>query len=191
MSKPTDRMPSVFFGHGSPMNAVADNEFTRAWRSLGAALPRPRAIVSVSAHWYTRGVHVTSDARPRTIHDFGGFPKPLYEVQYPAPGEPALATRLVSMLAEFGAAPRTEWGLDHGTWSVLVHTHPAADVPVVQLSIDATRPAAEHLAIGRALAPLREEGILLFASGGIVHNLMRVDWQGASAPPGRYGRQPA
>lgn len=177
------RMPSLFVGHGSPMNALADNEFTRAWRALGAVIPRPRAIVAVSAHWYTRGVLVTTDARPRTIHDFGGFPKPLYAVQYPAPGDPALAERLVTALAAFGARPSADWGLDHGTWSVLVHTHPAADVPVVQVSLDATQPAEVHHAIGRALAPLREEGVLLLGSGGIVHNLGRVDWQGGSAPP--------
>jgi len=177
------RMPSVFVGHGSPTNALAKNAFTAAWRALGAALPRPRAILSVSAHWYTRGTFVTANAVPPTIHDFGGFPKPLYEVRYDAPGDPALAARVIELLAPDTVRSSTDWGLDHGTWSVLVHMYPQADIPVVQLSIDGTQPAAVHHALGQRLAVLRDEGVLVLGSGGIVHNLARVDWANASPPP--------
>ncbi|MBS0393752.1 MAG: 4,5-DOPA dioxygenase extradiol [Proteobacteria bacterium] len=170
-------------GHGSPTNALADNAFTAAWRDLGTAVAKPRAILAVSAHWYTRGVYVTSNASPPTIHDFGGFPKPLYALEYPAPGAPQLADRVASLLAASGAGASADWGLDHGTWAVLRHVYPAADVPVVQLSIDATLPPGGHYAIGRQLAHLRDEGILILGSGGIVHNLGRVDWHGASPPP--------
>jgi 4,5-DOPA dioxygenase extradiol len=176
-------MPAVFVGHGSPMNAAAVNPFTAAWRDLGRTLPRPRAILAVSAHWYVRGTRVTANTAPPTIHDFGGFPRPLYEIRYPAPGEPALAARVVELLSTEGAERSSEWGLDHGTWSVLVHAYPDADVPVVQLSIDATQPADVHYALGQRLAPLRDEGVMLLGSGGIVHNLGRVDWSGASPPP--------
>ncbi len=176
-------MPAVFVGHGSPTNALADNAATDGWRALGAKLPRPRAILSISAHWYTSGSFVTSNPVPRTIHDFGGFPKPLYEVRYGAPGDPALAARVIELLAPDPVRPSTEWGLDHGTWSVLVHMYPQADIPVVQLSIDGTQPAAVHYALGQRLTALRDEGVLLLGSGGIVHNLMRVDWANASPPP--------
>jgi len=167
---PTPRMPALFVGHGNPMNAIEDNAWSRAFRDLGRTLPRPRAILAVSAHWYVEGTFATSDDRPQTIHDFGGFPEALYRVQYPAPGDPGLARRAVALLGE-RASPSAEWGIDHGTWSVLVHLRPAADVPVVQLSIDARLPPAEHLAIGHALAPLRDEGVLLLGSGNVVHNL--------------------
>ena len=165
------------------MNAIAKNRYTTAWRELGVALPRPRAILAVSAHWYTRGTFVTVDARPRTIHDFAGFPEALFKVRYDAPGEPALAARLVEQLESVPVRAATDWGIDHGTWSVLVHMYPAADVPVVQLSIDATQPPAFHHALGSRLASLREQGILLLGSGGIVHNLARVDWSNALPPP--------
>jgi len=181
-TRPT-RQPALFVGHGSPTNALEVNAFTTGWRALGQRLPRPRAILSVSAHWYTRGSFVTSNAWPRTIHDFGGFPRPLYDVRYAAPGDPALAARVASLLEPVPVQATEDWGLDHGTWSVLVHSHPAADVPVVQLSIDGTQPAAHHLALGRRLAALREEGVLVLGSGGIVHNLGRVAWQGAAATP--------
>ncbi len=177
------RMPALFLSHGSPMNAVADNEHTRAWRSLGEALGRPRAILSVSAHWYTRGTFVTGEAAPKTIHDFGGFPEVLFRQQYPAPGDPALASEVVGCLRDFGATARTDWGIDHGTWSVLKHVYPQADIPVVQLSVDATRPWRDALRIGRALQTLRDSGVLVLGSGGIVHNLGRVDWQGRSPTP--------
>lgn len=165
------RMPVLFVGHGSPMNAIEENEWSRGFRALAALLPRPRAILAVSAHWYVAGTFATSDERPATIHDFGGFPEPLYRIEYPAPGDPALARRAVSLVGEQRAALRGDWGLDHGTWSVLLHAYPAADVPVVQLSIDGRLPPAEHLAIGRRLAPLRDEGVLLLGSGNVTHNL--------------------
>jgi 4,5-DOPA dioxygenase extradiol len=165
------RMPVVFVGHGSPMNAVEDNAWSRRFRDLARELPRPRAILAVSAHWYVAGTFTTANDRPETIHDFGGFPDELYRVQYPAPGDPDLARRAARLLAGRGASPRTDWGLDHGTWSVLVHLRPAADVPVVQLSIDGRLPPGEHLGIGRALAPLRDEGVLILGSGNVVHNL--------------------
>jgi 4,5-DOPA dioxygenase extradiol len=165
------RMPALFVGHGSPMIAIDDSRFARALDELGRALPRPRAVLSVSAHWYLAGTHTTSAARPETIHDFGGFPEPLYRVQYPAPGDPSLASRVAALLAARGATPSDAWGLDHGTWSVLVHLFPAADVPVVQLSLDARLPPEVHLALGRALRPLRQEGILVMGSGNLTHNL--------------------
>ncbi len=168
---PTERMPVLFVGHGNPMNAIEDNAWSRAFRDLAHALPRPKAILAVSAHWDVAGTLTTGSARPETIHDFGGFPDALYRVEYPAPGDPALARRTAKLLEGRGAAVSDEWGLDHGTWSVLVHVRPAADVPVVQLSIDGRLPPAEHLAIGRALAPLREEGVLILGSGNVVHNL--------------------
>jgi 4,5-DOPA dioxygenase extradiol len=164
-------MPVLFVGHGNPMNAVEDNTWSRAFRELGRALPRPKSILAVSAHWYVEGTFTTANERPETIHDFGGFPQALYRVEYPAPGDPALARRTAQLLEGHRASPSTQWGLDHGTWSVLVHLRPAADVPVVQLSIDGRLPPAEHLSIGRALAPLRDEGVLVLASGNVVHNL--------------------
>jgi 4,5-DOPA dioxygenase extradiol len=177
------RMPALFLGHGSPTNALASNAFTAAWRALGPLLPRPRAILSVSAHWYTRGIFVTANDAPPTIHDFGGFPKPLYEMRYDAPGDPALAARVVELLAPDSARLSSDWGLDHGTWSVLVHLYPQADVPVVQLSLDGTQPAAVHYALGQRLAVLRDDGVLILGSGGIVHNLARADWLDASPSP--------
>jgi 4,5-DOPA dioxygenase extradiol len=183
LNPPTKRLPSLFVGHGSPTNALEANEFTAGWRALGDSLPRPRAILSVSAHWYTRGTFVTANATPPTIHDFGGFPKELYEVKYPAPGAPELAARVATLLGPVPVAAVENWGLDHGTWSVLVHTYPRADIPVVQLSIDGTQPAEFHYALGRKLAALRDEGVLVFGSGGIVHNLGRVVWQHGAATP--------
>jgi len=171
---PEGRLPVVFVGHGSPMNAIEDNQWSRAFRALGAALPRPRAILSISAHWYEAGTLLTDSERPRTIHDFGGFPAELYQLQYPAPGDPALAARVVQLLGAGRAALDTSWGLDHGTWSVLLHMRPAADCPVVQLSLDSRLSAAEHLALGQALAPLRAEGVLILGSGNITHNLRQA-----------------
>jgi len=182
MSQPT-RIPAVFIGHGSPMNAIGTNDWTAAWQALGRALPRPRTILAISAHWYTRGSLVTGNALPPTIHDFGGFPAELYQVRYDAPGDPALATQLVERLQGIPVTVRDDWGLDHGTWSVLVHVFPNADIPVVQLSVDATRPAAFHYALGQQLASLRDEGVLLLGSGGVVHNLARVVWSPAAAVP--------
>jgi len=170
------RMPVVFFGHGNPLNALADNEYTRAWRAVSSAMPRPRAILMVSAHWYLPGTHVTTDVRPRTIHDFGGFPKALYEVQYPAPGDPALANRVTELLAPMPVDGNEPWGLDHGTWSVLIHSYPDATVPIVQLSIDETQPPQFHYECGERLRPLRDEGILIAASGNLIHNLEAYAW---------------
>lgn len=168
----TDRAPALFVGHGSPMNAIEDTPSARGWAEIARAFPHPRAIVVVSAHWVTEGVRVTSNERPPTIHDFGrGFPRELFEVQYPAPGEPQLARDIVARLASFGAELDDSWGLDHGAWSVLRRMYPEADIPVVQVSLDARRSPEEHIAIARALAPLRDENILILAAGNIVHNL--------------------
>ena len=176
------RMPAIFFGHGNPMNALEDNRYTQSWQQLGAGLPRPKGILAISAHWLTRGTAVTAMAQPPTIHDFGGFPQALFDVRYPAPGDPALAARVRDLLApDIEVQMDHAWGLDHGIWSVLVKAYPDADIPVVQLSIDATRPAAFHLAVGQKLAALRDEGILIIGSGNVVHNLRRYAWEG-SAP---------
>ncbi|HQZ16627.1 MAG TPA: 4,5-DOPA dioxygenase extradiol [Vicinamibacteria bacterium] len=164
-------MPVAFVGHGSPMNAIEDNVWSRAFRDLATRLPRPAAVLAVSAHWYTRGTAVTANEQPPTIYDFGGFPEALYQVQYPAKGNPELADRVVGLLGAEVASTSLDWGLDHGTWSVLEHVWPTADVPVVQLSIDGRVPASRHVEIGRSLAPLRDEGILILGSGNIVHNL--------------------
>ncbi|WP_242164798.1 4,5-DOPA dioxygenase extradiol [Lysobacter sp. M15] len=167
-------MPVLFVGHGSPMNTIEHNAWSDAWRLVGAALPRPRAILCVSAHWETAGPQVTGSASPATIHDFYGFPQALFDVRYPAPGDPALARRVVELLgAEAGIDP--ERGLDHGVWSVLVPMFPEADIPVVQLGIDTRRDGAWHYAVARRLGALRDEGVLILCSGNIVHNLRLYD----------------
>lgn len=171
------RMPAIFFGHGSPMNALEDNRYTQEWHALAQRFPRPKAILSVSAHWTTRGTAVTAMAAPQTIHDFGGFPQALFDVRYPAPGDPALAARVAALLAPLPVFLDQQWGLDHGTWSVLIKAYPAADIPVLQLSLDVTQPAAFHFELGRKLAALREEGVMVIGSGNVVHNLRRMDPQ--------------
>ncbi len=176
-------MPALFVGHGSPMNALEhDNPFVNAWRAVGESLPRPTAILAVSAHWETRGLAATAMALPRTIHDFGGFPRALFEMQYPAPGDPALVARLADLVAPAPLKRDAEWGLDHGTWSVLTHMFPEADIPVVQLSLDAGLDGQGHYDMARRLRPLRDEGVLILGSGNIVHNLRVMDWD-ETVPP--------
>jgi 4,5-DOPA dioxygenase extradiol len=169
-------MPAIFFGHGNPMNAILHNSYTERWNAIGHALPRPKAILCISAHWYVPGAAVTISTAPRTIHDFGGFPRELFAVRYPAPGDPDLARRVQKLLAPLDVHLDDTWGLDHGTWSVLCHVYPQADIPIVQLSIDETRPAEFHYDIGHRLAPLREEGVLVVGSGNLVHNLHSYAW---------------
>ena len=164
-------MPAVFVGHGNPMNAIEDSSFRREWTALGRRLPKPSSILCVSAHWETAGVAVTASESPETIHDFGGFPQALFDVRYPAPGSPALARRVASLLASENVRLDGKRGLDHGAWSVLAALYPAADVPVVQLSLDSSRPGADHYDLARRLAPLRQEGVLVLGTGNIVHNL--------------------
>jgi 4,5-DOPA dioxygenase extradiol len=172
----TTRMPALFVGHGNPMNAVQESTWSRAWSALGRQLPRPRVVLSISAHWYLSGTAATAMAHPRTIHDFGGFPRELFEVQYPAPGDVALVRRVRELLAPVPVRADLAWGLDHGTWSVLCHIFPDADVPVVQLSIDETRPPGFHYDLGKRLMPLRDEGVLILGSGNVVHNLHTYAW---------------
>lgn len=174
------RLPSLFIGHGTPMNALADNEFTRALGRLAAELPPPEAVLVVSAHWLTRGTRILAAAAPRTIHDFGGFPPELYAVEYPAPGAPETARRVGELLPE--ALLDEGWGLDHASWAVLRHMWPAADVPVFELSLDITAPPEIHWEMGRRLAPLRAQGVLVVGSGNIVHSFAGIGWEPGAAP---------
>lgn len=181
------RMPMLFIGHGNPLYAIQPNIFADGLRKLATELPKPRAILCISAHWTTRGTYVTAMQRPRTIHDFGGFPQALYDIQYPAPGSPALARRIQDMVKSTAITADThEWGLDHGCWSVLLHLFPKADIPVVELSIDDSRPGSFHYTLGKELAALREEGILIVASGNNIHNLRMIDWEKMQQPGYAY-----
>jgi 4,5-DOPA dioxygenase extradiol len=178
-----DMMPAIFFGHGNPMNALQRNAYTEGWAAIGATAPRPRAILCISAHWYIADTAVTAMSAPRTIHDFGGFPRELYEVSYPAPGSPDLAGRVRELLAPVSVRLDEQWGLDHGAWSVLRHVFPQAEIPIVQLSLDATQSAAFHYELGKKLAPLRDAGVLVVGSGNLVHNLHAYAWGGQPAAP--------
>jgi 4,5-DOPA dioxygenase extradiol len=175
-------LPALFIGHGTPMNAITDNPYAAAWRALAGRLPRPDAILAISAHWETDGLAATAMEKPRTIHDFYGFPQPLFDVQYPAPGDPALVERLRALLTPEPVAADQAWGLDHGTWSVLLHMYPEADIPVVQFGLDLGLDAESHLEIGRRLAPLREEGVLILANGNVVHNLRAMQRMDGTPP---------
>jgi 4,5-DOPA dioxygenase extradiol len=176
-------MPVLFVGHGSPMNALEDNAYTRAWRGLGERLPRPRAILVISAHWETKGVLITAAARQRTIHDFYGFPQALFDVQYTPPGDPELARTIAQMLAPYARADLDSWGLDHGAWSVLLSMYPEQDIPTLQLSMDIRLGPQDHYRIGQALKPLRDQGVLIIGSGDIVHNLRLFDRRPGAVTP--------
>jgi len=176
-------MPTIFLGHGNPMNAISQNAYTEGWASIGKAIPRPRAVLAVSAHWYLPTCAVTINQSPPTIHDFGGFPRELYNVIYPAPGSPELAMRVQQLLSPASVGLDESWGLDHGTWSVLRHVFPDADIPVVQLSIDERQPPRFHYELGKRLAGLREEGILVVGSGNLVHNLHAYAWGSGGTQP--------
>ncbi len=173
----TDTMPLLFAGHGSPMNAIEQNEFTEKWAELGNTLPVPRAILCISAHWETQGTYITAMEKPRTIHDFGGFPEELFAVEYPAPGDPRLASETASLFEDNKAGLDLKWGLDHGTWSVVKNMYPEANVPVIQMSLDYTKSPAEHYQLARQISVLRKKGILIMGSGNMVHNLGMLDWQ--------------
>lgn len=178
--KPSERMPLLFIGHGNPMNAILDNAYRKSWELLGQKLPKPQAILSVSAHWLTRGTAVTAMSNPRTIHDFGGFPDELFQQQYPAPGEPELADELIVMSKSHEIRPDYNWGLDHGSWAVLKPMFPLADIPVLQLSIDYHQPMSYHYELAQSLQKLRDKGVLVVGSGNLVHNLRRMNLSGKS-----------
>lgn len=174
----SERMPVLFVGHGSPMNAIEDNKYTKSWRDLGKKLPKPQAILVVSAHWLTRGTKVTAMNQPKTIHDFGGFPQELFNQQYKALGSPEMAKYTQELIHATQVELDHEWGLDHGSWSVLLPMYPMADIPVLQLSIDYGKPLSYHYEIGKQLSKLRDKGVLIIGSGNIVHNLRQINWSG-------------
>ena len=180
-----EKMPVLFIGHGSPMNAIEDNIFSKRWQQMGKEIPTPKAVVVVSAHWLTKGTMVTAMPNPKTIHDFGGFPQALFDVQYPAPGSPELANEIQKLITNPAVELDHDWGLDHGTWSVVKHMYPDADIPVLQLSIDYYKPASYHYELAKQLLALRKKGVLIIGSGNMVHNLRMVAWDKLSEP--EYG----
>ena len=181
----SNRMPLLFVGHGSPMNAIEDNEFSQRWLQMAKEIPQPKAVLCISAHWLTRGTHVTAMEHPQTIHDFGGFPKALFDVEYPAPGNPALANEVKQMIKSTHVGLNHDWGLDHGTWSVVKRMYPDAKIPVLQLSIDYAQPAQYHFDLAKELAELRKKGVLIIGSGNMVHNLGMIAWHKLNDP--EYG----
>jgi len=182
LKEESNRMPMLFIGHGSPMNGIEDNEFSRRWKKMGEEIPTPKAVLVISAHWLTKGTQVTAMPNPKTIHDFGGFPQALFDVQYPAPGDPQLAKETKSLIHTTDVGLDHDWGLDHGTWTVVRHMYPKADIPVLQLSIDYNRPAQYHYDLAKELMTLRTKGVLIIGSGNMVHNLRMVDWSKVSEP---------
>lgn len=185
LAEEEEKMPVLFIGHGSPMNAIEDNIFSKRWQQMGKEIPTPKAVVVVSAHWLTKGTMVTAMPNPKTIHDFGGFPQALFDVQYPAPGSPELATEIQKLITNPAVELDHDWGLDHGTWSVVKHMYPDADIPVLQLSIDYYKPAAYHYELAKQLLALRKKGVLIIGSGNMVHNLRMVAWDKLNEP--EYG----
>lgn len=185
--KETDgKMPVLFIGHGSPMNGIEDNAFSKTWAKLGAEIPKPKAVLVVSAHWLTKGTHITAMEAPKTIHDFGGFPQALFDVQYPAPGSPELALETSKLIVSTSVGLDHDWGLDHGTWTVVRHMYPNADIPVLQLSIDYSKPPLYHYDLAKELAALRKKGVLIIGSGNMVHNLRMVAWDRLDEPEFGY-----
>jgi 4,5-DOPA dioxygenase extradiol len=185
--KETDgKMPVLFIGHGSPMNGIEDNTFSKTWAKLGAEIPKPKAVLVVSAHWLTNGTHITAMEAPKTIHDFGGFPQALFDVQYPAPGSPELALETSKLITSTSVGLDHDWGLDHGTWTVVRHMYPNADIPVLQLSIDYSKPPQYHYELAKELAALRKKGVLIIGSGNMVHNLRMVAWDKLNEPEFGY-----
>ena len=182
----TEQMPVLFMGHGSPMNAIEENEFVQGFRAIGKDIPKPNAVLCVSAHWETKGTFVTAMEKPQTIHDFGGFPQALFDVQYPAPGDPALATETKELIKKTEVGLDQKWGLDHGAWSVIKHLYPAADVPVIQMSLDYTQAPQYHYDLAKELAALRKKGVLIIGSGNLVHNLRLVAWDKMNQPDYGY-----
>jgi 4,5-DOPA dioxygenase extradiol len=182
LAEQDEKMPVLFVGHGSPMNAIEDNEFSERWRQMGKEIPVPKAVLCVSAHWLTRGTHVTAMEHPKTIHDFGGFPKALFDVEYPAPGNVVLAEETQHLITKTNVGLDHDWGLDHGTWSVVKQMYPAANIPVIQLSIDYDQNGTYHYDLGKQLAALRKKGVLIIGSGNMVHNLRMVAWDKMDSP---------
>ncbi len=177
LNEEEDKHPVLFIGHGSPMNGIEDNEFSRTWTKYGKEIPKPKAVLVISAHWLTKGTHITAMEHPKTIHDFGGFPQALFDVQYPAPGNPSLAKATSKLVTSTTVGLDHDWGLDHGTWSVVKHMYPDADIPVLQLSIDYNQPPQYHYDLAKQLKSLRNKGVLIIGSGNMVHNLRMISWE--------------